>query len=59
VNQETAQHPHTLQHVTEHLTANITQSSSLYALSFEELEDAIDEIIMEDGFIPFVSRRLM
>lgn len=57
VNRDVAQQSDTLHRVAEHLTANITQSSSLYGLSFEELEDAIDEIITEDGFIPFVSWR--
>ncbi|GHJ86340.1 hypothetical protein NliqN6_2742 [Naganishia liquefaciens] len=42
--------------VATHLTAQILRSSSLYALSFDELEDAIDEIIMEEGFIPFVEK---
>lgn len=37
------------------VTAKITQSASLYALSPEELDDAINTIITEDGFVPFVS----
>lgn len=45
----------TVQNMATHLTAKITRSSSLYALSFEELEDAVNKIIMEEGFIPFVS----
>lgn len=52
---EDPRHPLSMRHVTTHLKANVTQSSSLYALSVEELEDAINEILVEPGFVPFVS----
>lgn len=37
------------------VTAHITQASSLYALLPEELSHAINSILLEDGFVPFVS----
>lgn len=41
------------------VTAHITQPSSLYTLLPGELSHAINSILLEDGFIPFVSLRSM
>lgn len=41
--------------ITQPLIANITQVSTLYTLSADDLDDAINEILAEPGFVPFVS----
>ncbi|KAJ9110512.1 hypothetical protein QFC22_006719 [Naganishia vaughanmartiniae] len=40
------------------VTANITQISTLYTLSADDLDAVIDDILAEDGFIPFVRARI-
>lgn len=41
------------------ITAHITRASSLYALCPDELSHVINSILLEDGFVPFVSIRFV
>jgi hypothetical protein len=41
------------------VTAHIARASSLYALSPDELSHSINSILLEDGFVPFVSLLLL
>lgn len=52
--QDTRQEEARILPTTQRVTANITQVSTLYTLSADDLDAVINDILEEDGFVPFV-----